>query len=188
MYPVHFNKSAGFGTIALMNLKTQRLKYLATDFLAGVSSWFLFYLFRKIFIESSKFGYKIPFNPDLKFWVSLILLPCFWLFIYYLSGYYRDTCRKSRIKEFGQTFGAIFIGTLIVFFTLILNDTIVNYKTYYISFTALFSFQFILTYIPRVLITSISNGQIRKGKVGFKTRSEERRVGKECRSRWSPYH
>ena len=24
--------------------------------------------------------------------------------------------------------------------------------------------------------------------VGFITRSEERRVGKECRSRWSPYH
>ena len=23
---------------------------------------------------------------------------------------------------------------------------------------------------------------------GFKNRSEERRVGKECRSRWSPYH
>ena len=23
---------------------------------------------------------------------------------------------------------------------------------------------------------------------GFATRSEERRVGKECRSRWSPYH
>ena len=23
---------------------------------------------------------------------------------------------------------------------------------------------------------------------GKKTRSEERRVGKECRSRWSPYH
>ena len=24
--------------------------------------------------------------------------------------------------------------------------------------------------------------------VGFSLRSEERRVGKECRSRWSPYH
>ena len=23
---------------------------------------------------------------------------------------------------------------------------------------------------------------------GFEVRSEERRVGKECRSRWSPYH
>ena len=26
------------------------------------------------------------------------------------------------------------------------------------------------------------------GRVGFRSRSEERRVGKECRSRWSPYH
>ena len=24
--------------------------------------------------------------------------------------------------------------------------------------------------------------------LGYLTRSEERRVGKECRSRWSPYH
>ena len=24
--------------------------------------------------------------------------------------------------------------------------------------------------------------------IGYGSRSEERRVGKECRSRWSPYH
>ena len=29
---------------------------------------------------------------------------------------------------------------------------------------------------------------IKHGLVADKTRSEERRVGKECRSRWSPYH
>ena len=27
-----------------------------------------------------------------------------------------------------------------------------------------------------------------KTKLAFNLRSEERRVGKECRSRWSPYH
>src|SRR2546429_10014111 len=27
-----------------------------------------------------------------------------------------------------------------------------------------------------------------RGGAGFRSRSEERRVGKECRSRWSPYH
>ena len=36
-----------------------------------------------------------------------------------------------------------------------------------------------------------TQGQIsqaeRRG-IEFPTRSEERRVGKECRSRWSPYH
>src|SRR5260370_16014517 len=30
--------------------------------------------------------------------------------------------------------------------------------------------------------------QARNGTNGAKDRSEERRVGKECRSRWSPYH
>src|SRR2546427_10757898 len=28
----------------------------------------------------------------------------------------------------------------------------------------------------------------RGSRAGIRTRSEERRVGKECRSRWSPYH
>ena len=30
--------------------------------------------------------------------------------------------------------------------------------------------------------------RIRGVRFGFRSRSEERRVGKECRSRWSPYH
>ena len=30
--------------------------------------------------------------------------------------------------------------------------------------------------------------QILHDKLGISARSEERRVGKECRSRWSPYH
>ena len=30
--------------------------------------------------------------------------------------------------------------------------------------------------------------QVDERKVTIKSRSEERRVGKECRSRWSPYH
>ena len=32
------------------------------------------------------------------------------------------------------------------------------------------------------------NQKAKTGKPFMATRSEERRVGKECRSRWSPYH
>src|SRR2546426_8393647 len=32
------------------------------------------------------------------------------------------------------------------------------------------------------------NRAVAYAKSGVRTRSEERRVGKECRSRWSPYH
>ena len=31
-------------------------------------------------------------------------------------------------------------------------------------------------------------GSCKKVKIDKENRSEERRVGKECRSRWSPYH
>ena len=31
-------------------------------------------------------------------------------------------------------------------------------------------------------------GILVRNKEKYKSRSEERRVGKECRSRWSPYH
>ena len=34
----------------------------------------------------------------------------------------------------------------------------------------------------------IMNGEIKDHGVVLQVRSEERRVGKECRSRWSPYH
>src|SRR3712207_6601902 len=40
------------------------------------------------------------------------------------------------------------------------------------------------TYLEGVLAPSLSPGQV----VVMDNRSEERRVGKECRSRWSPYH
>ena len=32
------------------------------------------------------------------------------------------------------------------------------------------------------------SGGVMANDLGFPDRSEERRVGKECRSRWSPYH
>src|SRR5260370_34021810 len=43
----------------------------------------------------------------------------------------------------------------------------------------------IITVLPVVMIVgSLNPDKI----VGAQARSEERRVGKECRSRWSPYH
>ena len=36
--------------------------------------------------------------------------------------------------------------------------------------------------------TTEDSASSRKGSLRYRYRSEERRVGKECRSRWSPYH
>ena len=39
-----------------------------------------------------------------------------------------------------------------------------------------------------ILLNRVKIDQTKEKKNNFIFRSEERRVGKECRSRWSPYH
>src|SRR3712207_9262660 len=60
--------------------------------------------------------------------------------------------------------------------------------------------EYVVDFLPKVKIeAAVSDDQVeraiesiesaaRTGKIGDGKRSEERRVGKECRSRWSPYH
>ena len=52
-----------------------------------------------------------------------------------------------------------------------------------------------LMMVPSMMPVQASNGPCIEGEFAFANiqlndtvRSEERRVGKECRSRWSPYH
>jgi exopolysaccharide biosynthesis polyprenyl glycosylphosphotransferase len=122
-----------------------------------------------VYIEPQKFGYPINVEFDTKYFLGLALIPVFWLIIYYVTGYYRDVFRKSRLSELWQTIGNTFLGVIFLFFTLILDDVIRSYSNYYISFLALFSFHFILTYIPRLIITTRTTHKVHQGKIGFNT-------------------
>ena len=51
-----------------MNKTKQLLKYLIADFIAAAIAWALFYAYRKLHIESEKFGYTIPLHIDKKFY------------------------------------------------------------------------------------------------------------------------
>ena len=42
--------------------------------------------------------------------------------------------------------------------------------------------------LPNASFIGFTGTPIEKTDANTRTRSEERRVGKECRSRWSPYH
>ncbi len=152
-----------------MNKQLHTLKYLIFDFFAAIISWSSFYVYRKIYIDPVKFGDKVPIDFNYKFILGVIIIPIFWMLLYYLSGYYKDIYRKSRLKELAQTFFTILIGTTIIFFTSILDDQIVYYKQYYNLFGVLFLIQFSLTYIPRVILTSVTNYKIHRGKIGFNT-------------------
>ncbi len=107
-----------------MNKPLQTLKYLFFDLLSAAGAWSLFFVFRKAFIESNKFGEKVPIEFSNKFYLGLIIVPLFWLSLYAIQGTYSNIYRKSRLKELGQTLLTTLIGVVVIFFALILDDEI----------------------------------------------------------------
>jgi exopolysaccharide biosynthesis polyprenyl glycosylphosphotransferase len=152
-----------------LHRKLQSTKYIVSDWLSASLSWSLFYLFRKTYIEPQKFGYPIHIELDVRFYLGLSLIPFFWLFLYYITGYYRDVFRKSRLSELWQTIGNTLFGVIILFFTLVLDDVVGSYSNYYFSFLTLFTLQFVITYIPRLIITTRTTHKVHNGELGFNT-------------------
>ncbi len=152
-----------------MQKTRQNFKYIFFDFIAAALTWTIFFRFRKIYIEPQKLGYEIPVVFDNKFYYALIIIPLFWLLMHLLSGYYKVPYRKSRLQELGQTFFTTLLGVLIIFFVLILDDWVGEYKHYYLMFITLFGLQFGLTYIPRLIITTRTNKRVHNRKLQFNT-------------------
>jgi exopolysaccharide biosynthesis polyprenyl glycosylphosphotransferase len=152
-----------------MRQSLQKLKYIIFDYLASIVAWVLFYSFRKIYIDPVKVGETVPLHFDSTFYKALIIIPIFWLFLHFLSGYYRTPFRKSRLNELGQTLLTIFIGVTIIFFAFMLDDWVGEYKQYYLMYITLFGLQFLLTYIPRLIITTRTARKVHNRKLWFNT-------------------
>ncbi|TFH38626.1 MAG: sugar transferase [Bacteroidia bacterium] len=152
-------------------MKERRLKllYITSDILFSVVAWSLFFFFRKLAIEKKIFGEELIISADRNMYVGMILIPLFWFLIYFIVGSYNQPLRKSRLKELGETFLVTLGGTMFLFFALILDDQIIEYTNYYLSFLVLFVLQFFLCYIPRFLLTTRTVHMVQSGRVGFNT-------------------
>lgn len=156
-----------------MNKKNNKIKqtakYVVTDWFCALIAWTLFFCFRK-FNEDPNFtdNYQQIFH-DSNFIIGIIGVPLLWLALHTVSGYYNNIFSKSRLKELGQTIFVTLIGVLILFFVTIIDDVIISYKSYYVSFSVLFGLQFVLTYFCRLIITSNTARKIRRKEIGFNT-------------------
>lgn len=152
-----------------MDKKKQALKYLFFDFISAALAWSLFYRFRKVYLEPGKFGYEVPIEYDENFFFALLIIPTCWVLLYASTGFYRNSFRKSRLKEFSQTATASLFGCTLLFFIFILDDEIDTYQDYYLSYLYILFFHFTITYFFRFLITSRTVYNIQHRKIGFNT-------------------
>ncbi|NTW24885.1 MAG: sugar transferase, partial [Lentimicrobium sp.] len=152
-----------------MNKTLQVAKYVVADLISAFLAWGAFFVYRKLSVDPNVFDYPEVIYKDTNLIYGLFLIPVFWLCLYIMMGTYRRIYRKARLKELGQTLLITLIGVIILFFVLILDDTIVSYKNYYESLMVLFALHFIPTYLFRLILTSITAYRIHHKIIGFNT-------------------
>ena len=137
--------------------------FLISDYLSALFSWALFFFFRKTLIEDQ------AFDMDTNFWLGIGLIPLFWMALYFVQGTYIEIRRMFRLKLLNLTFSISVIGSLIIFFSIILDDQVRSYEGYYWNLLILFVVHFVTTFTPRLLINTWLVHTIRKPNNGFKT-------------------
>jgi len=144
------------------------IQVLADWFSAGLA-WFLYFTFRKLYLELHVFGHPVELDYNNRFFYGLLLVPLFWLMLYQTTGTYQDVYRKSRLGILGNTVLVCLLGCIVLFFAVSLDDIISSYRYYYISFTALFFLHTGITAIQRMVIASRNASAIQKEKIVFPT-------------------
>ena len=147
-----------------MKRSIQACKYIVSDFVASSVVWLLFNLIRYQEIAVYEgFGDAWSFlTHSTSLWGQFVV-PCFWIALFWLSGYYNKPFGKSRITELFSTFVTVSVGVVALFFLLILNDLPRSYHIYYDVFFALWSLQFLGVYLPRLGITQAGKRKIKRG-------------------------
>lgn len=142
--------------------------YVITDYFMAVLAWTIFYLIRKWLINE-----PIPdagqLLTDNRFWLGVIIIPLAWLILFALVGSYHSLYKKSRLFEFTLTLICTLIGSVILFFALILDDVKDNYYYYYVAFMGLFLIHLCFIFLGRWLILNRVKKQLLSGQVYFNT-------------------
>lgn len=152
-----------------MNKRLQVITYIVADIFSAMLAWGLFFVYRKYAVDPNVFSHPEVIFFDIKFYLGIFIIPVFWLVLYVLIGTYRKIYRKARLKEFGQTVMITFFGVTILFFALILDDVIINNRTYLKFFFLLLSLHLFLTALFRFIITSRTAYRIHHKIIGFNT-------------------
>ena len=137
-----------------MKKSKQAGKYILSDFISASVAWLLFNILRyEVFAIDEEADSLLDYLQYPGVLGGQVVIPLFWLVLYYFSGYYNKPFGKSRLTELFSTFITVLIGTVFVFFALLLDDIPRSIDIYYKLFFGMFGLQFFITYIPRLLIT-----------------------------------
>jgi exopolysaccharide biosynthesis polyprenyl glycosylphosphotransferase len=146
--------------------KRHTFYYGVADFLMAMLAWALFFLYRKD-MEGALLNPEVFDDPN--FYLGIFIIPTGWVLLYSIFDHYTDIYRIARLNTLTNTLLVSFLGVTFLFFTLILDDVVNDYRTYYRSFFALFGLHFILTAMSRMILLTRASRRLKAGLVTFNT-------------------
>jgi exopolysaccharide biosynthesis polyprenyl glycosylphosphotransferase len=148
-------------------------KYVLGDIVSSATAWALLFLFRKRVLESLPAFQKVwvpkQLIEDGNFVYGLVFVPMFWVGLYGLAGMHSHPFRRHRSQEVSQVLWTTVLGSLILFFVLVLDDQIASYTQYYQSLLVLFVGQLLCVLAIRIPMTSRTVRSVQRGEIGFNT-------------------
>lgn len=106
---------------------------------------------------------------DPNFLYGIFIIPTGWVLFYGIFDQYNDIYRMSRLATLTRTLFLSFFGVLFLFFTLILDDFVTNYTTYYQSFFTLFLLHFSFTGTARMILLTRASRRLKRGEITYNT-------------------
>lgn len=157
----------------MISVQTQRMKYVIGDYVMSNIAIFLYNCIRFTIgdtrmAEQGFFSLKaFLLSPNVV--LGQVLFPLSMMVVYYLSGYYTEVFRKSRIQEIASTFKSAFVSTMIVFFTAAINDLVLERSYNYELILLLLGLVFVCVCSVRSMITHFSQKKMHRGEWKFNT-------------------
>ena len=149
---------------AEISKSTQRAKYIIVDLLAGALAFWIFNIVRFFLMTGTLKDYSSlsSYLGSTKLVIEQCIVPVALLAIYWISGYYNQPFKKSRLQEFTTTLFSALINTVLIYLVLLINDQtgrrIINYEVILI----LFGLLFLTTYLGRIIITGLALRHFRR--------------------------
>ncbi|MDR2843082.1 MAG: sugar transferase, partial [Candidatus Symbiothrix sp.] len=139
-----------------MRKRSQLYKYLLSDFLTSAIAWLLFNAIRYDLLAQYQFSSLASYLMSDDVLRGQLLVPFGWLILHYYSGYYNNSLEKSRLAELFTTLQTAFIGSLVIFFVVVLKRLPKSFHIYYELVGSLFALSFVCMYLGRLMITLLA--------------------------------
>lgn len=141
--------------------------YRVLDWLMAALAWLIFFVIRRR-IETPGITFS-EILGDNKLFLGLIIIPIGWIILYSLFDKHADIYRYSRFNTLVRTIILSLLGSVFIFFTVLIDDNTYNYTNYIIPVSILFGLHFGLTALSRLLFLTWTKRKLKNGEIQYNT-------------------